>query len=129
MGKATRIKSPKRKRDFSRVNERFTEEDEMAAKGQSTRDKFFLDFVATATQSSDPFGKARQKANHTEVTELGLPSLFIFDSGCNTGSEPVAVTAESKAMYQSTNAFNVDSRIGEIKSVADKMQPDFRSNG
>jgi hypothetical protein len=35
------------------------EDKEMAAKGQSTRDKFFLDFVAGATQLADPFGKER----------------------------------------------------------------------
>lgn len=49
----------------------------MAAKGQTTRDKFFLDFVAGATQLADPFGKER----NTGSTNIDwLPELRFFEA-------------------------------------------------
>ncbi len=49
----------------------------MAVKGQSTRDKFFLDFVAGATQLSDPFGKER---NTGSKNIDWLPELRFFET-------------------------------------------------
>lgn len=48
----------------------------MAAKGPSTRDKFFLDFVAGATQLSDPFGLKRNESRNIDW----LPQLNFFET-------------------------------------------------
>ena len=98
----------------------------MAAKGQSTRDKFFLDFVNTATQTSDPFGKERQAKSASNVD--WLPDLFFVEADVRAASEQVSV--ESRTAYQQSTTFNVDDRIGQIpEAVHARVQPDFRAAG
>lgn len=100
----------------------------MAAKGQSTRDKFFLDFVNTATQTADPFGKERQTKSASNVD--WLPDLFFVEADVRNVVASEQVSAESRAAYQQSTSFNVEDRIGQIpEAVQASVQPDFRAAG
>jgi hypothetical protein len=72
----------------------------MAAKGQSVRDKFFLDFVAGATQLADPFGKER---NTGSKNIDWLPQLR-FEEVANSAENDVQESVdELRALFATVN--------------------------
>lgn len=99
----------------------------MAAKGQSTRDKFFLDFVNTATQTSDPFGKERQAKSASNVD--WLPDLFFVETDVRSANASEHAAEMRTGFHQPSTTFNVHDRIGQIPEVASRVQPDFRAAG
>ena len=101
----------------------------MAVKGQSTRDKFFLDFVAGATQSADPFGKQRQAQSSSSVD--WLPELlFVETLSPASTAQAESCISEMKALFtQQMQTYDLDARLVEMPTVPVQLKPDFRTAG